>query len=249
MKKFDYENEQYLKKLDELPESNYSKYIAFIKQYLKSKDSKFLDIGCGNGKILSLLRENGYESGYGCDISKVFINAAKKKGLKNVFYYDGINFPFKENYFDLVGSFNVLEHVEDPEEFLESQVKILKKRGHIIVGCPNFLSVLYRNNHRRLKGVGRKLSNLLIIFSKLLSPSSKFEKIEPVKRKKFEYDDDAIVVTNLIDIKAVLSKNGCSLIYESGFINYDSLLFRLINRVPLIRYTLPSCFVVAKKIK
>lgn len=249
MKKFDYENKEYLEKLDELSETYYSKYIAFIKKYLKGKDSSFLDIGCGNGKILSLLFNERYKNGYGCDISKLFVNQAKKSGLKKVFYYDGKNFPFSKGQFDLIGSFNVLEHVQDPESFLISQVNLLRKSGHIIVACPNFLSVLFRNNHRRIKGIRRKAINAQLIMRKLIIPSSSFEMMEPIIRKKFEYDDDAIIVTNIIDIRRILQRNNCKIIYESGFINFDTDLFKIINGIPFMKYLLPSCFVVAQKIK
>lgn len=246
MKKFNYENKVYLQKLDELPESYYSKYVNFIKKLINMNDP-FLDIGCGNGKILKLLQIDKYKNGYGVDISQLFVNQAKKNGLKNVFYYDGVNFPFKSNYFDLIGSFNVLEHVENPEKFISSQVKLLKKNGYIIIACPNFLSVLFFSNHRRLKGIKNKVKNLGLIFSKILSSKSKFEMMPPVIKDNFEYDDDAIAVTNIIDIRRTLQKNKCKVIYESGFINFDTRIYRFINMTPFIKYLLPSCFVVARK--
>lgn len=247
MGQFNYENEQYLEKLDELPDSYYSKYIANIKKNLPNKNSSFLDIGCGNGKTLSILLKEGYLNGYGCDISKLFIKQAKKNGLRNVFYYDGVKFPFKKEKFNLVGSFNVLEHVEDPEKFLSSQIVLLKKNGYIIVACPNFLSVLFFNNHRRLKGLKNKIKNLVFIFKKLTDKNSTFEMMPPVKKKKFEYDDDAIVVTNIIDLRRILLKNNCKIIYESGFISYDKRVYKLINSIPFMKYLLPSCFVIAQK--
>lgn len=249
MRKFNYENKQYLEKLSELRESYYSKYILFIKKYLKSNKSLFLDVGCGSGVVLRLLKSQGYKNGYGAEVSKMFIREAELKDLTKIYYYDGTNLPFNDQKFDLIGSFNVLEHTSEPETFIKNQISKLKFKGILIVACPNFLSVLFRSDHRRLKGLGRKLSNLLIIISKLLSPVYSFERMDPVIRKKFEYDDDAIVVTNLLDLKSILKKNNCRILYESGFINYDTVLFRTINDVPLARYLLPSCFIVAQKIK
>ena len=164
MKKFDYENKIYLDKLNDLSFSHYSKYIKYIKKYLPDKNSVFLDVGCGNGTVLKELKKNGYKNGFGAEISKLFIKQAKSKGLSNLAYYNGINLPFKDNYFDLIGSFNVLEHSEQPEKFLENQVLKLKKGGILIVACPNFLSVLFPSYHRRLKGIGNKTRNLLLIF-------------------------------------------------------------------------------------
>jgi 2-polyprenyl-3-methyl-5-hydroxy-6-metoxy-1,4-benzoquinol methylase len=247
MAKFNYENTQYLDKLNELKLSYYSKYVVFIKKYLKNKHSSFLDVGCGNGVVLKIFKDEGYDDGYGVDISKLFINDGKRKGLKNLYYYNGSKLPFKDNFFDLVGSFNVLEHTKEPEEFLKDEILKLKKGGILIVACPNFMSVLFPSYHRRLKGIKNKLHNLTLIINKLLTKSSEFERMAPLIRKNFQYDDDAIVVTNLIDLKRIVAGNGCSILYESGFINYDTLLFKMVNSIPLLKYLLPSCFIVAKK--
>lgn len=246
MTKFSYESINYLDSLKKLPESYYSKYILFLMKNLKDKKGKFLDVGCGNGRVLELMKKEGYSWGYGVEISKLFVKESKSKDLE-VYLYDGINLPFKNDFFDLIGSFNVLEHSSSPELFLKNQVEKLKKGGVIIVACPNFLSVLFMSYHRRLKGVRRKLLNLLTIFKKTFFPVYYFERMEPVIRKDFQYDDDAIVVTNLLDLRRVLKRNKCEIEYESGFINYDKLFFRAINSIPFMKYLLPSCFVVARK--
>ena len=249
MESFDYENKLYLDKLNDLNLSYYSKYIKYIKKYLGNENKTFLDVGCGNGSVLNIFNHEGYRNGYGIDISRLFIKEGREKGLKNLYYYDGTKLPFKENFFDLIGSFNVLEHTKEPEEFLKDQVSKLKKEGILIVACPNFISVLFPSYHRRLKGFKNKIHNLFLIFNKLLRNNSSFERMPPVIRKNFQYDDDAIVVTNLIDLKKVLGKSGCSIVYESGFINYDTLLYRMVNKIPFLKYLLPSCFIVAKKNK
>lgn len=247
MKKFDYENKVYLDKLNDLSLSYYSKYIKYIKKYLINKNSIFLDVGCGNGIVLNEFKKARYGNGYGLDVSRLFIKEAKSKGLKNVYSYNGNKLPFKNNFFDLIGSFNVLEHTQNPERFIKEQVSKLKPNGFIIVSCPNFLSVLFPSNHRKLKGIKNKTKNLFSIIKKIIYPSSKFEKMSPIIRENFEYDDDAIVVTNLLDLKRVLSKYNCKIIYESGFINYDTFIYRIINKSPFIKYMLPSCFIVAQK--
>lgn len=246
MNKFNYENKKYLKKLNDLNLEYYSKYIKFVKKYLKTNKSFFLDVGCGNGTVLDFFKKEGYVNGHGVDISRLFIKEGKKKKLKNLYHYDGTTLPFKNRHFDVVGSFNVLEHTKEPEEFLKGQILKLKSRGILIVACPNFTSVLFPSYHRRLKGPRSKVRNLFFIAGKLVK-SDGFEMMSPVIRKNFQYDDDAIVLTNLIDLKKILISNNCKILYESGFINYDGLIFKMINAMPLLRYLLPSCFVVAKK--
>ena len=249
MNKFNYENEQYLHKLEELPLSYYSKYIEYLRKFLKNNSSKFLDVGCGNGTILRELKKRGYENGYGIDISKLFVNEARKRRLKNIYYYDGDKFPFKKEFFDLIGSFNVLEHTQNPEKFILGQISLLKPNGFIIVACPNFLSSILPSPHPRIKGIKNRFKNFQRVVLKVINNDSFFEKMPPIKRRIFQYDDDAIVVTNLIDLKRILKRYNCEVIYESGFINYDSLVFRLIGSIPLMKYFLPSCFVVAQKSK
>jgi SAM-dependent methyltransferase len=246
VKKFNYESKEYLHKLDELPDSYYSKYIEYLQKYL-SKDSIFLDVGCGNGEVLKILQRKGFTKGYGIDISKLFVHEAKKKGLKNIYSYDGNKFPFDSNKFDLVGSFNVLEHTNNPGKFIGDQVKLIKKNGYILIACPNFLSSTLQSPHPRIKGVKNRIRNLHKVYKKLISLDSNFESMPMIKRKPFQYDDDATVLTNLIDIKRLLNKYGCSVIYESGFINYNTGIYKIINSIPLVRYSLPSCFIVAKK--
>lgn len=249
MKKFNYENKQYLDKLDLLEKNYYSKYISFIGKYLRVKNGVFLDVGCGNGSALTQLNKSGYKNGYGVDVSKLFVKAARKKNLKKVYFYDGINLPFENNFFDLIGSFNVLEHTNNPSAFLRQQLSKIKKGGYLIIACPNFLSVVMNSPHRRIKGLRRRTINFFTIIKKLLIPSYKFEKMPPIFRENFEYDDDAIVVTNLVDLKNFITKNRCKIVYESGFINYDNFMFKLINAIPVVRYMLPSCFIVAQKNK
>lgn len=246
MNKFDYENDIYLDKLNDLNLSYYSKYVKFIERNLKDNTSMFLDVGCGNGTVLKLLGDKGYLNGYGIDISKLFIREGKRKGLKNLYSYDGIKLPFVANYFDVIGSFNVLEHTQNPKKFLKEEIMKLKKGGILIVACPNFTSVLFPSYHRRIKGIRNKVRNLLFIMKKLIKTDG-FEMMEPLIRKNFQYDDDAIVITNLIDLRKVLVENNCNVVYESGFINYDTFIYRAINSLPLVRYLLPSCFVVARK--
>ncbi len=248
MKKFNYENTNYLKKLDALPDTFYSKYVHFLERYSKKRKSKILDVGCGTGSVLSKLGKMGFLDLSGVDVSKTFITRAKASGIRKSYVYDGLNLPFKDNYFDVIGSFNVLEHTQEPEEFLEKQILKLKRNGYLIVACPNFYTPILKTNHRRIHGLKNRLTNLMRIFYTLLISSSfSFERIPPVVKKKFEYDDDSIVVTNPIVLKNILLKNKCKIIYESGFINQDSMVSHLIDRLTPLRYMMPSCFMVAQK--
>lgn len=51
----------------------------------------------------------------------------------------GENLPFRDNNFDLVYHFDVIEHVDNPYSFISEQYRVLKNNGYIIFGTPNLL--------------------------------------------------------------------------------------------------------------
>ena len=83
------------------------------------------------------------------------------KRLANKFEFKKIkedgDLPFLSNYFDLVFSMDVIEHVIDWQKFILEQVRVAKEGGEILIGTPNRL----------------RLSNLLLsLFGKLSYPRS-----------------------------------------------------------------------------
>lgn len=248
MKKFNYENKKYLEKLDALSSDFYAKYLYNIGKYARNKKVKILDVGCGNGTVLNLLKESGYKNIYGVDVSGLFVANAKKKGLTNIFKYNGSKLPFQDFSFDIIGSFNVLEHTLEPEVYLEDQTRKLKRGGFLIVACPNFLTPILKTQHRRIAGIKNRIANMLLILSKLTRGNVDFfERLEPVNKRIFEYDDDSIVITNPLDLREILLKNNCSIIHESGFINTRNALSDFIDSIGILRYMMPSCFLVVQK--
>ena len=249
IKQFNYENKTYLSMLNELDDNFYTKYINTVKRYAKDKKIKFLDVGCGNGSVINQLKTEGFNNLYGVDISELFVKSAKKKKLKNIYYYDGKTLPFKNSSFDIIGSFNVLEHTQEPENYLEEQIKKLKKGGVLIVACPNFFTPILKTRHRRINGFKNRVHNSFRVLNKSIrGGSDKFERIEPIVREVFEYDDDSIVVTNPIDLKKILRDKNCKIINESGFINTSSIISRVIDKMPFFIHLMPSCFIVAQMV-
>lgn len=110
------------------------------------KGGKILDVGCGVGDTLVLLKELGWET-YGMDIDAKAVMIAKKRGVDHVrvgFYQDIISYP--DNYFDAVRLYHVIEHLDNPLRCLRLVNKKLKKGGQLIIGTPNaksFLSHLF----------------------------------------------------------------------------------------------------------
>ncbi len=98
---------------------------------------KFLEVGCGTGYVLSGI-QNALPA-YFCFGSDIYDNGLgfAKKRLKNVklFQMDARNIPF-DNEFDIIGSFDVIEHIEEDNSVLGEFYKAVKPGGGIILTVP-----------------------------------------------------------------------------------------------------------------
>lgn len=118
---------------------NYSLTIYLITKYLHQKRNySLLDFGCGRGSLLNNLPNNIKK--YGLEVSKdarKYIN----KNYQNITVYGDLNTPeLKNNMFDMVSLWHVLEHLENPEYVLNKIRSITKKKGFIILETPNSAS-------------------------------------------------------------------------------------------------------------
>lgn len=101
-------------------------------------DGTVLDIGCGDGLLLSLLREKGIES-TGVDISIKAVEHCRAIGFTTIEHSLDNPLPFADNSFDTVVLLDVLEHVYEPLSVLLEARRIARTR--VIVGVPNFSSL------------------------------------------------------------------------------------------------------------
>jgi len=105
-------------------------------------NARILDVGCGDGFHLELLRRSGNKnwSLEGIDIDKDAVKAATLKGLK---VYRGtleeLDLP-AENY-DLVFMIMTIEHVERPDKTVCSIKRLLKKNGRLVIVTDNTNSI------------------------------------------------------------------------------------------------------------
>lgn len=105
--------------------------------YLWSQDKhkSVLEVGCGTGSFLRLLRACGWEV-VGLEPDAVYSEAGQKRygiPIHNQFIED---FDVEEG-FDLVCSFHVIEKVEDPNVFLANIHPLLLDGGYLYLECPS----------------------------------------------------------------------------------------------------------------
>lgn len=99
-------------------------------------EEKVLDVGCGNGRLLSIFKD--IDINYtGVDNSKKLIEIAKKTYPSAAFLVaDALCLPFSANYFDKVYSVAVLHHIPSEElrlKFLEEAKRVLRPGGLLIL--------------------------------------------------------------------------------------------------------------------
>jgi SAM-dependent methyltransferase len=106
-------------------------------------NGRILDIGCGRGITLSLLREGGWET-FGTEISETAASHARTLLGDSVFVGDLLAAPWPESSFDVVSIWHVLEHLPDPSAVLGKCRELLRPGGVLVVAVPNFESLQAR---------------------------------------------------------------------------------------------------------
>ncbi|PHR49834.1 MAG: hypothetical protein COA32_01485 [Fluviicola sp.] len=104
------------------------------------KTNKILDVGCGIGYFLEVAKERGWEI-YGTEFTDKAVDICERKGIKmqkGVLAVDN----YKAEEFDVITSFEVIEHINNPIEELNHFYQLLRKGGLVYVTTPNFNSVL-----------------------------------------------------------------------------------------------------------
>ena len=118
-----------------------SKRRKIYKKYLRyfSKSFPILDIGCGRGVFLELLRENNF-IGRGIDLCGEYVDYCRNRGLDVV--KDDI-LPFlrnsKDNYYGGIFAAHIIEHFfpEDALTLISYCYKALKPKGTLVIITPN----------------------------------------------------------------------------------------------------------------
>jgi len=119
------------------------KELAFLEKYINPGE-KILDLGCGNGRLLGLLKDKKIEY-TGVDSSENLIRIAKDKYKEEnakFLVVEALNLPFYENSFNKVFCIAVLHHIPSDEfrlKFLEEAKRVLKPKGLLILTVWNLI--------------------------------------------------------------------------------------------------------------
>jgi methionine biosynthesis protein MetW len=102
------------------------------------KSGSVLDLGCGDGLFLEVLRQKGFAA-EGLDLAEEGIKKCLSKGLCcRVFDFAEQKLPFASGQFDQVVMLDVLEHLYFPDWLLQEAARV--SRWFVIISVPNFSS-------------------------------------------------------------------------------------------------------------
>jgi SAM-dependent methyltransferase len=113
-------------------------FLASINSKLQIPNSKLsiLDVGCGTGANLEMLKQFGEAEGV--DVSDDALEFCRLKGLK---VHKGLaeSLPFADESFDLVTALDVVEHLDDDVAGLKEMHRVLKADGKTLIFVPAFM--------------------------------------------------------------------------------------------------------------
>jgi 2-polyprenyl-3-methyl-5-hydroxy-6-metoxy-1,4-benzoquinol methylase len=109
-----------------------------------SPNSCLFDIGGGNGKVSQALENEGIETVL-VEPGKAGILNAKKRNIKNLICSTLEDAAFIPGSIPSIGLFDVLEHVEDDNTFLNELNRLLIPNGKIYISVPAY-SLLWSND-------------------------------------------------------------------------------------------------------
>lgn len=196
---------------------------------------KILDIGCGRGNISLPLASLNYQV-LGVDLNKESITELNKKNkFPNAqFRVQDATKLDPEDKFDFIIASEVIEHIEKPEELLNSLKNILKNKGFLIITIPNGKSLEERirkfTTHntlgKKFKGSVKKKIEEEIIQTKANSPHLHFFSLKSFEKVLNNTGYEIIACTN----QASIFKEAYYL-FLRFIIKRSSWLFKTLNKI------------------
>lgn len=168
----------------ERPLNSYpEKLISYLmNKYELSPGSKLLETGVGRGEFLNEFNKKGFLC-YGCDISNYAGQEANGIDIKKEINFNSDILPYPNNFFDIVYSKSLMEHLENPENYLKEVYRILKPGGKILSLIPDWeanYKIYFDDHTHKTPFTIESLNNILKIVD--------FKKIKVIKFRQLPYN-------------------------------------------------------------
>jgi SAM-dependent methyltransferase len=111
--------------------------VGLVRQYFPNAKS-YLEVGCGNGAVMGAVaaeREWTRLTGSELHPSALRFSRDRLPGSVELIQMDARRIPFADT-FDIVGAFDVVEHIEEDETVLAELTKAVRPGGGVLVAVP-----------------------------------------------------------------------------------------------------------------
>jgi 2-polyprenyl-3-methyl-5-hydroxy-6-metoxy-1,4-benzoquinol methylase len=98
---------------------------------------RLLDVGCACGYFLEVAANNGYDV-WGLEFSRNAIAAAQPEIRPRIIHasLDALGREHEGRY-DIISAFDIIEHLEQPVEFLRQAKRLLRPGGSLVISTPD----------------------------------------------------------------------------------------------------------------
>lgn len=110
-------------------------YRAF-EDHVQIRSAKILDVGCGVGAMLPMLKKFGDVTGV--DNNGDAVRYAQGRPYAAVVNADAADLPFTSNTFDVVVATDLIEHIRDEMSVLNELIRVLKPGGVLFISTAAF---------------------------------------------------------------------------------------------------------------
>lgn len=109
-----------------------------ISLFERNKNAKFVDLGCDDGILTKRFAEViNTKQYYGVDLVDSRLKLAKKVGVKTKKFNLNEKFNLPNSIFDVVHANQVIEHINNSDNFVTEIFRILKPGGYAIISTEN----------------------------------------------------------------------------------------------------------------
>jgi ubiquinone/menaquinone biosynthesis C-methylase UbiE len=210
-----------------------------IFQFVELKGKRILEVGCGNGRISSILASKTDQL-VAIDPDKRKIEEAKARGVGVEFYVgSGEDLDFPDNVFDVI-IFTLSLHHQDSEQALKEAIRVFKEGGAILVIEPvvegeieKLFSLLINEDQTKLDAQKAIIeSGLKIDQSQHFTAKWSFDNIEDLQKSPFDYYEmrfDIQVAEKILD-------QVCEKSSKNPIVLEDLMIIQLLSKPEKVAY-------------
>ena len=194
--------------------------FSFASQFIKEYES-VLEIGSGSGFFAQKIPKNNY---VGLEFNNEAIRRASENGItlikESIENYAKLN----KDKFDVVCSFHVLEHVQNPADFLKASISKLNSNGKLIIVVPCNDSVFTSDHNHVLNLPPHHITRWKI------SCLNNMEYLFDLKLIDFKIISISETINKKNYVKAVFLKKILNILYPRNKIVIDTVRLKRIKR-------------------